>query len=407
MTGPKPAKRAAWLPVAIALAGIGWGSNQFTPMLLVYARTLGLSTGTLDGLFGIYAAGLVPSLLVAGMASDARGRRPVVIGAAGVSLGATVVVVFGAHELPLLFVGRFFAGVASGMVFSAGTSWLREISLPPFGSATAPVAARRAAVAMTVGFGAGPLASGLLAQWTPDPVVTAYLPHLVVMAVALLAVAGVAETLPAGERRRVRIVVPEVALPRFRRVVAPLAPWVFAAPAVAFAFLPEILGAQRAGDGIALTAAVTALAAFSGVAIQPVARRLDAHGARNLAATAGLVVMGAGLGLAAVAAFVGQIWLLLPCAVVLGAAYGTCLVAGLVEVQALARPGGLASLTACYYALTYVGFSLPFLLALAGHLVNYPLLLLVTAVLALATAAVVTRNAADVAPTSALKKDQV
>ena len=67
--------RFAWLPVAAALMGAGWGSNQFTPMLLVYRQALGLGTGTLEAMFGFYALGLVPGLLLAAARSDARGRR--------------------------------------------------------------------------------------------------------------------------------------------------------------------------------------------------------------------------------------------------------------------------------------------------------------------------------------------
>ena len=73
------------------------------------------------------------------------------------------------------------------------------------------------------------------------------------------------------------------------------------------------------------------------------------------AGAAGLLVLPAGLVLAAVTAWAGETWMLVPCAVVLGCAYGRCLVAGLLEVQRLADAGTLAGLTAAYYALTYVG----------------------------------------------------
>ena len=98
-----------------------------------------------------------------------------------------------------------------------------------------------------------------------------------------------------------------------------------------------------------------------------------------------------GLGLAAVTAEADAIWLLAPCSVLLGAAYGLCLVAGLVEVARLAPEGGLAGLTAAYYAITYLGLGAPYLLALASHLAGYPTLLAITAALALATAALVSR----------------
>src|SRR5215472_4860464 len=158
---------AAWIPVAGVLAGAGWGSNQFTPMLLVYHARLGLSTATLEALFGAYAAGLIPGLVLAGRWSDAHGRRAVGISAAVVSLLATGCVIAGANALGWLFVGRLLAGVSSGAAFGAGTAWLRETSMPPFGDADHATVARRAAVAMTIGFALGPLVAGVLAQWAP------------------------------------------------------------------------------------------------------------------------------------------------------------------------------------------------------------------------------------------------
>jgi hypothetical protein len=146
-----------------------------------------------------------------------------------------------------------------------------------------------------------------------------------------------------------------------------MAPWVFAAPAIAFALLPSVVGAQHAAEGIAVTAAITSLTAVAGVLIQPLARRLEAHAASNRAGIVGLVVVGAGLALAALTAQAQQIWLLVPCAILLGCAYGLCLVAGLVEVGRLAGDDDLAGLTAAYYALTYLGFAAPYLLALAAQ----------------------------------------
>jgi len=170
----------------------------------------------------------------------------------------------------------------------------------------------------------------------------------------------------------------------FRRVIAPSAPWVFAAPAIAFALLPAVVGADHATDGTAFVAAITALTAFSGVLVQPLARRLE-----HLAGVGGLLVLAAGLALAAVTAEAQLIWLLVPCAIVLGCAYGLCLVAGLVEVQRLASGHDLARLTASFYAFTYIGFAAPYALALGAHVAGYDVLLAGTAALALATAAVV------------------
>lgn len=389
-----PATRAArtrpapWLPVALLLVGVGWGSNQITPLLLVYQRTLSLSTGTVEAMFGVYALGLIPGLLITGPLSDARGRRTVVVPAAALSLLASVALATGGHVLSLLFLGRFLAGVSSGAAFGAATAWVRELSRPPHGQASDHSAARRAAVAMTLGFALGPLVAGVLAQWAPDPSVVPYVPHLALMVLVLILIRACPETVLAP-RTTPRRQAPRASRVRFWRVVAPMAPWVFAAPAVGFALLPSVLGAARAVDGTAIVAAVTALCALAGVAAQPLARRLDVHVSRSRAALVGLLVLVGGLALSALATATHQLWLLFPCAIVLGAAYGLCLVAGLVQVQRLAPAEGLARLTAIFYVLTYIGFAAPNILALASHLAGYPTLLSVTAGLALLTAGAV------------------
>ena len=378
--------RTAWPLAAAALFGAAWGSNQFTPMLLVYRQQLGLATGTLEAMFGFYALGLIPGLLIAGPLSDARGRRPVVLASAVLSLAGTLSLVVAGDTLALLFAGRFLIGLGSGAAFGAGTAWLRELSRPPFGNVTDHSAARRGAVAMTVGFAVGPLVSGVLAQWAPDPGVIPYLPHVVLMLAVLALVPAAPETVARGGGGAIARALPSLRHPRFRRVVAPMAPWVFAAPAVAFALLPSVVGAAHATDGIALTAVVAMVAAMAGVLVQPVARRLDANGTGSRAATLGLSVMVVGLALSAFTAHEHHVWLLVPSATVLGMGYGLCLVAGLVEVQRLAHPEALAGLTAIFYVLTYLGFAAPYVLTLAAGLASYTTLLLITAGLALLTA---------------------
>ena len=380
-----------WMAVAAILVGAGWGSNQFTPMLLVYRHALDLGAGSLEAMFAVYALGLIPGLFLAGPLSDARGRRVPVLGAATASLVGSLLLIAGARSPALLYVGRFVVGLGSGAAFSAGTAWLRELSLLAPGNADSARAARRAAVAMTTGFALGPLVSGLLAQWGPASRVLPYLPHVVFMVATLFASARLApETitrrrqlsfragLPAGQPQR-----------RFWRSVAVIAPWVFAAPAVAFAFLPAAIGADRLSGGVAVTGALTALTALAGVLIQPAARALDAHRGRWPVGMIGLLVCAAGLVLSAGTVQVGSLWLLVPCAAVLGCAYGLCLVSGLIEVGRLARPEAVGSLTSVYYSLAYLGLTTPYLLTLAAPLAGDRTLLLILAAAALTSAAAV------------------
>ena len=85
--------------------------------------------------------------------------------------------------------------------------------------------------------------------------------------------------------------------------------------------------------------------------------------------------------------------LALVAALPLGAAYGLGLVSGLLETQRLAGPDDLAGLTAVYYALTYLGFALPLVLAEVHAVASYPVMLAGVAALAALSALVVWVNA--------------
>src|SRR5437763_15067548 len=165
----------AWLRAGVAVAAVGWGANQFAPLLLMYRAQLGLSATTVEATFGLYALGLIPGLLLGGPISDRHGRRRVMLPALIISVLGSLLLILGGWAPGWLFAGRLIAGVASGAAFSSGAAWIKELS----GSARAAnPGPRRATVAMTTGFAAGPLVAGLLAQWTPLPTLVPCLPHL-------------------------------------------------------------------------------------------------------------------------------------------------------------------------------------------------------------------------------------
>jgi MFS family permease len=366
--------------------GVGWGANQFSSLLLAYQIHRGVSETTADALFGVYALGLIPALLIIGPISDRRGRRASVIGAGVLSLLASLALIAGDHALGLLFLGRFLAGVASGSAFAAGTAWVKELSGPPFDAAAGEQAgARRSAIALSAGFGLGPLVAGLIAQWAPDPLISAYVPHLAVIAAALTVVLTAPETVAAAHADRRPMLPASVAHMRFRLIVLPNAPWVFLAPSVSFAVLPGLVTQSTAGFRVGFAALIAGLTLGVGILIQPLARRLDRRpGVRGV--VAGLAAITGALLLGALAAH-GHEWpLVVPAAILFGAGYGLCLVSGLLEVQRLSPPDELASLTAIFYALTYLGFAAPIVLSELEHLTAAGTILLGTAALAVLTA---------------------
>jgi MFS family permease len=389
-SAPPVVASRAWLGAGLALAAVGWGANQFAPLIVMYQDRLGLTAAVADAMFGLYALGLVPALLAGGRLSDRVGRRAVVMPALLVSFLATCLLMAGGHQVLLLCAGRLLAGAASGLAFGTGAAWIKELSADAGDTAAGP---RRATIAMTAGFAAGPLAAGVCAQWLPSPEVTAYLPHLAV----LIAAAGPAWRTPdpgrvdarngADATRRVTDTSPQAGLARhFLLVMVPFAPWVFGTAAIALAYLPA-LAASRAGQReLLFSALATGLAALAGIAAQPLARlarRLPPG--RLLPASMALVL--AGIGCAAWAARTSSLPLILLASAVLGIAYGITQFAGLAEVQRIADPRSLGTVTAAYQVLSYIGFAFPFLLSLAGsrgHLSPPTLLLLLLGIAAAA-----------------------
>jgi hypothetical protein len=378
----------AWWGAGAAVAAVGWGAQQFAPLLLMYRAELGVSAATVQAVFAVYVVGLIPGLLFGGPVSDRYGRRPVVLAALAASVAASALLLVGGHGVVWLFAGRLVAGFASGAGFSAGAAWVRELSAGAVdGAERGP---RRATVAMTVGFGLGPLVAGVLAQWAPARTVLPYLPHLLLALAALPLVRCTPETrTPVAGDGRLRI--PDMSSRRFRTVVTPLAPWVFGVVAVGIAYLPGLVAPRLGGYVLLFCTLVTLLGAAAGIAVVPVARRAARGGSRRLLGTAlGIVV--AGLVVAAGAAAATDPLLVLAAVVLLGAGYGCCQVCGLTEVQRIARPGQLAGLTAAYQAISYLGLVVAVPLAAVDRVVPPAVLLLGLAALAALTLVTTNRS---------------
>ena len=353
----------SWKRVALAMFAVGWGANQFTSLLVAYRDELGLSTQTRAALFGIYAIGLVPGLLAGGGASDRWGRRAVSVPFVLLSPVASLILVLGRDEVWGLATGRLLAGICSGVVFSATSAWVAELSAgDPEGAG-----ARRAAIALSAGFGAGPLVSGLVAQFAPHPLWVPYLPHLVLGTAAAVIVLAAPETVQRGDvTPRAVVRLPQVTRSaRFLLTVAPGAPWVFGAAAISIAFLPGEIG-DTSGYAVAFAAVLSGLTLGTGVLVQPVARALDARRPGS-AGLAGLGAATAGTLLGVLALTLDSHLVLLVAGFVLGTAYGLCLVSGLRETERLAPADERGATVAVYYVLTYVGFAAPYVLgALSG-----------------------------------------
>ncbi len=373
--------RGQWRWPALAMFAVGYGANQFVPLLAVYRRTLALSDVDATAIFGVYALGLIPALLLSGRASDRYGRRRLLLAFTGLSVLASAVLITAQWGAAGLYAGRLLTGVASGVVFTVGTAWIKELS-----EGTSPgTGARRSALALTAGFGIGPLVAGPLAQWATAPEVLPYLVHIALAGIALALLSRVHEARPprAALQQRRKPLLPSAATSiRFRGVVAPMAVWVFGSVTLVFTTLPAHAAGPLPALGVAFPGLLAAGALAAGLASQRWGQRLHdttAVHSDGRAAAVGLAVVTAGYLAAATATAHPSALGATAAALLLGAGYGICLIVGLRETEQLATPGELGALVALYYSFSYFGLAVPYLIALVAPHVGFPQAVLLAA----------------------------
>lgn len=362
MPAGREPRTATWRRAALALFSVAAGTNVPTPLLLIYRDHLHLSPEILTAVFGVYAAGLVPALLLAGPLSDRLGRRTVVLPFIVLSGVTSLLFIPAAGSLPLLFLARWLQGVVSGTVFSVGSAWLVELSRGD----RAGAGGRRAAVAMTAGFSLGPLTSGVLAEYAPRPTTLAYLVHVAVVVVGFTAALRLPETvlvspvqlLPGHDGQRTGTLRRGQRI-RFATVVAPVAVCVYAFPSVIIAALPLLV--HLPGDGVLFTGVLAGITLGAGTLTAPLQRQLG-----TWTTVVGTASGAAGYALTALAAHTGLVAVLVPAALLLGSGGGLCLAAGISLVARIAVPERLGAASSAFYALAYLGFAAPFATAYAA-----------------------------------------
>jgi MFS family permease len=372
----RPASRAPlWWAAAALLFGAAFGTNVFTALLSLYRSHLHLSATDVNAIFGVYALGLAPSLLLGGPASDRYGRLRVLVPAVVLTGGASLIFLLGADSTALLYTARFVQGLASGAAFSVGSAWLQDL----VGTAFAAAAARRASLALNAGFCLGPLTSGLLGQYGPAPLRLPFVVHAVLVAALLLlaaAVGGRAAWLTGRTGTPGSALLPRTGLAAaerrvFRRSLVPDAICVYAFPSVSVTVLPLLLAHQS--HVVAFTGALAAVSLGAGAVVQPFAHRLGGY-----RGAIGAALGAAGYGLGAIATTAPSSALVFVGGALLGAGGGLCLNAGLTLVHELSTPATRGACNGLFYTWAYVGFAAPLLTTafVSSHHLVRPLLVL-------------------------------
>ncbi|MBZ6473028.1 MFS transporter [Streptomyces griseocarneus] len=329
---------AAWPVTAVFIL-----SNAATPLYVLWQRDIGFSRGTLTIVFASYIAGLVGSLLVAGVASDRIGRKPVLLPA--LALAAAACVIFAtASSVAALIAARLLSGIAVGAVVSAGMAAVTDVA----GPARRRLAALLASSAMVFGAGLGPLLAGVLSETLPAPTATVFLVEIVLLALAFAVVLRMPLPRPEAGRGRqaggawVRLPkVPRGAGGRLLAGAAAFAPGITATSFV-LSLGPSLLSGLLGTTSRAVAGAMAFAMFLASTAVQFAVRRLRVRTILLASSASTAVSMAALIG----AVRTSSVVLLAVAAVVAGAGQGMGQLGGLSLLNSTVPAGRLAEANA-------------------------------------------------------------
>jgi MFS family permease len=358
--GPSPRTASPRAAAFWLVAGVLWllffAAGAPSPLYGIYRAQLGFSAITLTAVFAIYALVLLLTLLVFGSVSDYLGRRRLILAALMVTAGACAAFL-AAHSVGLLFAARALQGLAVGT--ATGALGAALIDLQPEGSGLAPLVTTAAAL---LGLAAGALGSSALAQYGPAPT---RLVWWLLLGASAAAAAGVLAMPEPGTRRAGALASlrPRVGVPRQARgTFATAVPCLIAVWALSglYQSLGPSLAAQVTGSrdllwGGLLVFLLTGVAAAATVEFRGLNPR-TAMLADCLVLLAGVAVTFAAIATTTAAAFLAG-------TATAGVGTGLALLGVNRTLIPLAPPGQRASLIAAIFIISFLGLSIPALIA--------------------------------------------
>ncbi|MGA5124869.1 MFS transporter [Streptomyces pseudogriseolus] len=352
MTGDRLGWRACLLGGAV-FAVCMTGTTLPTPLYPLYQQKFGFSELTVTVVYAVYAFAVIGALLLVGNASDAVGRRPVLLWGL-VCAGASAVCFLVATDIAWLYAGRLLSGVSAGLFTGAATAYVME-SAPPGRASRATFVAT--AVNMG-GLGCGPLLAGILAEYAPWPLHLPYAVHLTLVACSAAVLLWLPETV--RDLRPLRTVRPQRpgVPPHVRAVFGPAATAAFVGFALFGVFTsvsPAFLAQYLHVTDHAVSGVVVATAFFASIAGQTAVGRVGVGRSLPLGC-AGLL---AGLALLAGALHWDTLTLVVPSALVGGVGQGLAFRGALAAVGRASPPDRRAAVISSLFVVAYTGISVP------------------------------------------------
>ena len=345
--------RASLWFLAITLLSFLAASTAPTPLYHLYQEQMQFSAAVLTLIFGVYALSLLVALLTVGSLSDHLGRKPVIFTAVLLNSLAMLLFIY-ADSVAWLISARVLQGFATGMATAVLSATLLDTDRQqgPLINSVAPL----------LGMALGGMGCGLLAEFAPAPLHLTYWLLLALFAMQAVYVWRLPESVSplagAWASLRPTLHVPVQARSTLWRVL-PLNIATWALGGFYASLAPSLVRAATGSTSNLIGGSTVAALTLTGALMIFTLRNRPATQALKLGASllpTGVILILLGVHSASLPLFfLGTL--------VAGCGFGSGFLGAVRSLVPLALPHERAGLMSAYYALSYLAFCLPSLLA--------------------------------------------
>ncbi|MBV7572129.1 MFS transporter [Pseudomonas sp. PDM32] len=352
MSSSHPNRASLWF-LAVTLLSFLAASTAPTPLYHLYQEQMQFSAATLTLIFGVYALSLLVALLTVGSLSDYLGRKPVIFTAVVLNILAMLLFIH-ADSVTWLISARVLQGFATGMATAVLGATLLDTDRErgPLVNSVAPL----------TGMAIGGLGCGVLAEFAPAPLHLTFWLLLALFVMQALYVWRLPESVSrqAGVWASLRptLHVPLQARSTLWRVL-PLNTALWALGGFYASLAPSLVRTATGSTSNMIGGATVAALTLTGA--------LMIYSMRNRPAGKSLLLGASMMPMGVVLILLGVHSASLPLfflgTLVAGCGFGSGFLGTLRSLVPLALPHERAGLVSTYYALSYLAFCLPSLLA--------------------------------------------
>ncbi|EJM59705.1 MFS transporter [Pseudomonas sp. GM48] len=345
--------RASLWFLAITLLSFLAASTAPTPLYHLYQEQMQFSAATLTLIFAVYALSLLAALLTVGSLSDYLGRKPVIFTAVVLNILAMLLFIY-ADSVAWLISARVLQGFATGMATAVLGATLLDTDRErgPLVNSVAPL----------TGMAIGGLGCGALAEFAPAPLHLTFWLLLALFVMQALYVWRLPESVSrqAGVWASLRptLHVPLQARSTLWRVL-PLNTALWALGGFYASLAPSLVRTATGSTSNMIGGASVAALTLTGALMIYSMRNRPAGKALLLGAS----MMPTGVVLILLGVHSASLLLFFLGTLVAGCGFGSGFLGTLRSLVPLALPHERAGLVSAYYALSYLAFCLPSLLA--------------------------------------------